>query len=159
MSCLCELFRGEWPGADRPLHLKRLPDEVGTARHQGYAADPQDVGDPLTGGYVSPLTMTRVGAMVGEGWAQGDPPYFMQGTPLHAPTDRVTPQFMALAQARGMQVVDIATPNQDWQHNYGYSEIKDTQVPALEGPRYSYSAIDTNDLLDDARARVMGTLR
>jgi hypothetical protein len=178
VACLCDLIRGRWPDADRPsqrlmargyaphpdygddqLSTDWGGDEAGVEHTEGYEERPWEAPDPLAGGYTSPMTLTRMSAMVEDGPSHLlsiDP--FQRLWDLHAPTDRVTPQYPALHLARGLQAVDSCTPVTEWQHNYGFQMIVDTQLPALESPRYSYAAIDANDLLDEARSRVMGTL-
>lgn len=45
-----------------------------------------------------------------------------------------------------------------WIHNYGYMTIADTLKPAQQLPRYTLASIDTQTMIDRARASLLRTL-
>lgn len=49
------------------------------------------------------------------------------------------------------------SPGWGWIHNYGYMTIADTLKPAQQLPQYNRAAVDTDTILDRARASVMRT--
>ena len=86
------------------------------------------------------------------------------------PTDVVNPYPRSQAEQRIRWVREQWTivggpactaPNQPgwgWVHNYGYMTIADTMKPAQQLPRYNYASVDTDTVLDRARAAVMRAL-
>jgi hypothetical protein len=94
----------------------------------------------------------------------------LTGTSMIGPTDRIIPYPRAQAQQRLSWVREqwcivggpaCTAPNQPgwgWVHNYGYMTIADTMKPAQQLPRYSYASVDTDTVLDRARAAVMRAL-
>jgi hypothetical protein len=94
----------------------------------------------------------------------------LTGTSPIGPTDRVIPYPRSQAQQRIRWVREQWTivggpactaPNQPgwgWIHNYGYMTIADTLKPAQQLPRFNTAAVDTDTILDRARASVMRAL-
>jgi len=83
----------------------------------------------------------------------------IRGSNLIGPTDRNTPYPLAMALSQREQVIDLCTPNTEWGAGYAnrqgtYLTIGAQAHAPLEAPRYSYAAIDTDALLEQAQANV-----
>ncbi len=87
----------------------------------------------------------------------------VRGSNLIGPTDRNTPYPMAAALSSKEQVIDLCTPNTEWGGGYAvrqgtYLNIGAQAHAPLEMPRYSYAAIDTDALLQQAEENVNARL-
>jgi hypothetical protein len=103
-----------------------------------------------------------------EGFIYQNVPDPVQLTPIR-PSEKIgdlgssVPYPMGMAMPQRLQVCDIWNPNQQWGGGYGqnpgdrdgtYLTIGAQEHAPLEFPRYSYAAIDTEKLLEEAEARV-----
>lgn len=80
------------------------------------------------------------------------------------PTDVNSPLPPATALSSKMATVDVWTPNTEWGGGYAnrqgtYLTIETTLRPPLELPRYSYAAIDSDALYQEAQRRVEASLQ
>ncbi len=130
------------------------PDRIGFSYDAGLEAS---VGNPTRGGFIPNLQIEAVPAPLGlptEGLPASAP-----RTPVASLTSgRSFPFRLGKALSHLLVIVQPSVPRPDWVHNYGFVEIQDTLKPALELPRYSYAAIDQEQLIEDAKARLRRVL-
>lgn len=90
---------------------------------------------------------------------------FIKASPLVRPTTNVGPTNAPLPPAavlsHDLQVIDLCTPNTEWGGGYGtdrqgtYLTIgAQEKTQPLELPRYSYAAMDTDTLYEQAQQQV-----
>jgi hypothetical protein len=92
---------------------------------------------------------------------KGDP--FIRPSNLIGPTDEHSTLPPSSAMSNKLQTIDVWTPNTEWGGGYGqfdgardgtYLTIGAQAHAPLEGPRYSYAAMNTEELLEEAERRV-----
>lgn len=150
MGCVC----------GRGVDDGQIPSRLGT---YDFGADPAGKGGPLADWYEAPLVHINKRSPAAPGYDVAQPAPRLRPTEPIGPGYAYTPHPPATALARWHTDLDegeqegpfggAACPVTAPQRNYGYANIYSRQVEPLEGPRYSYAAMDTELILEEAQAR------